>query len=102
MSDIKTLEQRALEIRRKYDDRERSKGSQTWDAKKLARGFKKDVSDLVTILDEAVVDQKKLNHELADCLWSVLVIARKLDVDIERAFWTTMGELDNRLDGGSR
>jgi NTP pyrophosphatase (non-canonical NTP hydrolase) len=45
------------------------------------------------------LDQRRVNHELADCLWSVLVLARKLDVDIERAFWTTMLELDNRLDG---
>lgn len=100
MSDLKILEQRALEIRRKYDYLNKTKEGQPWNAKKLARGFKKDVTDLIAILDEEDIDQKKLNHELADCLWSVLVIARKLDVDLERAFWTTMGELESRFEKG--
>ena len=100
MSDIKVLEQRALEIRRKYDDLNKSQG-QPWDAKKLANGFQKDVSDLIEIIGHESIDRKKLNHELADCLWSVLVIARKLDVDIERVFWTTMEELDLRFKDGT-
>ena len=99
MSDIKILEQRALEVRRRYDQLNRKNGGQPWDAKKLANGFKKDVADLIEIVQSRALDQKKLNHELADCLWSVLVIARKMDVDIERAFWTAMLDLDNRLDG---
>lgn len=100
MSDIKVLEQRALEIRRKYDALNRQKSGQPWDAVKLARGFKKDVNDLMTIIEQDIVDRKKLSHELGDCLWSVLVIARKLDVDLERAFWTTMGEIDQRFEDG--
>jgi NTP pyrophosphatase (non-canonical NTP hydrolase) len=100
MSDIKILEQRALEIRRKYDALNKSRQAEPWDALKLAKGFKKDVSDLIDILQSSPPDSRKLNHELADCLWSVLVIARKLDVDIERAFWTTMGELDQRFEEG--
>lgn len=99
MSDIKVLEQRAMEIRRRYDQLEKRRDRQPWNAAKLTRGFKKDVSDLLTIVEQDLIDRRKLSHELADCLWSVLVIARKLDVDLERAFWTTMGELDNRLDG---
>ena len=101
MSDIKVLEQRALEIRRKYDELNRNKGGQPWDATKLTRGFKKDVSDLLTIVEQDIVDRKKISHELGDCLWSVLVIARKLDIDIERAFWTTMGEIDERFKDGT-
>ena len=97
MSDIKILEQRALEIRYKYDALNRSKSGEVWDAKRLAKGFKKDVSDLIAILEEGSIDNKKLVHELGDCLWSVLVIARKLDVDLEKAFWTTMGEIDQRF-----
>jgi NTP pyrophosphatase (non-canonical NTP hydrolase) len=100
MSDIKVLEQRALEIRRKYDALNRQKSGAAWDAKKLAKGFKKDVSDLITILEEGA-DERKLSHELGDCLWSVLVIARKLDIDLERAFWTTMGEIEQRFKDGT-
>lgn len=98
MSDVKILEQRALEIRRKYDKLNKLRGQDPWDAKKLVHGFQKDVEELVGIVDSGKIDAKKLNHELGDCLWSVLVIARKLDVDIERVFWNTMAELDKRLD----
>jgi NTP pyrophosphatase (non-canonical NTP hydrolase) len=100
MSDIKVLEQRALEIRRKYDALNKSRDGQPWDALKLANGFKKDVSDLIDILQSKTPNHRKLNHVLADCLWSVLVIARKLDIDIEKAFWTTMGDLDRRFEDG--
>ncbi|HET6864071.1 MAG TPA: MazG nucleotide pyrophosphohydrolase domain-containing protein [Candidatus Saccharimonadales bacterium] len=100
MSDIKVLEQRALEIRRKYDALNRGREAAEWDAKQLAQNFKKDVSELVAIIENRDIDNKKLRHELADCLWSVLVIARKLNIDIERAFWTTMEELDQRFKEG--
>ncbi|MFH8257720.1 hypothetical protein [Streptomyces roseolus] len=33
-------------------------------------------------------------HELADCLWSVLVIAELYGVELEVAFQQTMTELD--------
>lgn len=98
MSDIIKLQNRAMEIRRRYNDLEKSKNRQPYTAIQLANGFKKDVSDLITILEAKELDHRKLNHELADCLWSVLVIAQKMDVDIERSFWTTMLELDNRID----
>lgn len=101
MSDIKVLEQRAMEIRRKYDELNKGRDGQPWDAKKLARGYKKDVQDLVDILESRRIDQRKLSHELGDCLWSVLVIARKLDIDIEKAFWTTMGEIEQRFKDGA-
>lgn len=99
MSDLIKLQDRAMEIRRRYDELEKKQDGKPWNGLQLANGFKKDVSDLIELLEAKNVDQKKLNHELADCLWSVLVIARKLDVDLERAFWTTMLELDARIDG---
>jgi NTP pyrophosphatase (non-canonical NTP hydrolase) len=41
--------------------------------------------------------ESKLKHELSDCLWSVLVLAEKLDVDLGRAFEATMDELTKSL-----
>ena len=97
MSDVRILQQRAMEISRRYDALNKMQNGQAWDNKKLARGFKKDVEDLIEILEVTDVDRRKLNHELGDCLWSVLVIAYKLGVDIEREFMATMEELDHRL-----
>ena len=39
----------------------------------------------------------KLAHELADCLWSVMVIAGELKIDLEQAFVETMTELKSRV-----
>jgi NTP pyrophosphatase (non-canonical NTP hydrolase) len=97
MSDIKILQRRAMEISRRYDELNKSLDGMAWDTKKLASGFKKDVSDLIEILESKNLNRRQLNHELGDCLWSVLVIAHKLGVDIEKEFWTTMEELEVRL-----
>jgi NTP pyrophosphatase (non-canonical NTP hydrolase) len=99
MSDIKILEQRAMEIKRKYDLLEKQRNRQPKGAVELTRAFKKEISDLLSIVDQDIIDRKKLNRGLADCLWSVLVIARRLDVDIERVFWATMAELEQFEDG---
>jgi NTP pyrophosphatase (non-canonical NTP hydrolase) len=40
---------------------------------------------------------QKLAHELADCLWSVLVLSELSSVDLERAFLQTMDELEQFL-----
>ena len=41
---------------------------------------------------------RQLEHELADCLWSLLVLAKRLDVDLAGAFDATMTELTAVLD----
>jgi NTP pyrophosphatase (non-canonical NTP hydrolase) len=94
VSDIKILEQRALEIRRKYDQLERDRKREPWDVSKLTRDIKKDISDLMTLIDNPQRDSRELGHELGECLWRLLLIARKLDIDLERAFWTQMGNLE--------
>ena len=38
-----------------------------------------------------------LAHELADCLWSVIVLANKYNVDLEQSFVRTMDELEERI-----
>lgn len=68
-------------------------------------GFVGDVGDLSKLvmakrglrgpIDNDIDD--KIAHELADCLWSVCVLAEKYDIDLEAAFLKTMKELDKRL-----
>ena len=40
---------------------------------------------------------ERLAHELSDCLWSVLVLAKLYDVDLEKEFLGTMAELETKL-----
>ncbi len=98
------LKKRASEIRAKYAELEKSKGTKEWDRQDLVRGFVGDVGDLVKLtmaqdgLREIPNASEKIAHELADCLWSVFVIAEKYDVDLEGAFFRTMDELDKRIE----
>lgn len=98
------LSDRAIEIRGKYAELEKMKYGREWTPAEIAQGFVGDVGELIELVmaksgirEKADVDAK-LAHELADCLWCVLVLARKYDIDIEQAFVQTMSELDKRID----
>jgi len=101
--DFKDIINRALEIRQKYSELEKKKYGREWTKEEIALGLVGDVGDLIKLISakEGVRDttdvDSKLAHELSDCLWSVLVIANKYNVDIEKSFLKTMNELDNGL-----
>lgn len=40
---------------------------------------------------------EKLAHELADCLWSIIVLAHEYHVDLEKAFLNTMHNLEQTI-----
>ena len=101
--EIKQLAHRAMEIREKYGELEKKKCGKLWDRSQIAQGFAGDVGELMKIImakeglrDMEDVD-KKLAHELSDCLWSVLVLAEKYEINIEKAFFKTMDELEERI-----
>lgn len=94
---------RALEVRKKYAEWEKVKYGREWTREQIAQGLVVDVGDLVRLVmaKEGVreigeVDQK-LAHELSDCLWSILVIADKYNIDIEKSFFKTMDEIETLL-----
>lgn len=97
------LTEQALAIRTKYADFETKRNGREWTGEELALGFVGDVGDLMKLVQakEGIraaenVDEA-LAHELSDCLWSIIVLADKYNVDLEAAFVKTMGDLDNRL-----
>lgn len=100
--EFKTLVKKALTVGRKYDELNTNRGVY-WDAQNLMSGFVGDVGDLSKLimakynLREIDDVDKKLAHELADCLWSIIMIANKLDIDLEAEFENTMNELEARL-----
>jgi NTP pyrophosphatase (non-canonical NTP hydrolase) len=66
-------------------------------------GFVGDVGDLAKLIQAAEGVRRipqaeaRLEHELADCLWSLLVLAGLYGVDLEQAFTKTMDELEEHL-----
>ena len=98
------LQKRAIEIRDKYDNLNQQQRGVTWNEQQLMAGFVGDVGDLSKIIMakhglRAMEDvDQKLAHELSDCLWSILVLASKYNIDLTKEFQKTMTELDERID----
>ena len=96
---------RAMEIRKKYEVKEKQLYGLAWTSEEIALGFVGDVGDLAKLIvaengKRNIPDSKaKLEHELADCLWSVIVLAHQHGVDLETAFTNTMNELEMHLSG---
>jgi NTP pyrophosphatase (non-canonical NTP hydrolase) len=103
MTSFREVQERALAVRRRYAEVERSAYGREWRGQDLALGLVCDVGDRVKLVQakegvRAIDDvDELLAHELADCLWSVLVLADRYGVDLERAFAGTMDELEARL-----
>ena len=100
--DFSALTARALAVREGYEEYERRTYGRPWSLGELTLGLVGDVGDLVKLVQARAGGcyrnaQAKLEHELADVLWSVIVIAARCDVDLEAAFVGTMDELDGWL-----
>lgn len=107
MSDLKELMEHAEVIRLKYQELNTKQGKNTWGIRDYAMGFVGDVGDLEKLVmakenlrDIADVDAK-LAHELADCLWSVLIIAGYYGLDLDKAFKDTMAHIADRIAGAN-
>ncbi|MDB5161009.1 MAG: hypothetical protein JWO96_389 [Candidatus Saccharibacteria bacterium] len=103
MSDIKELQGVALEVQQEYAELNRKKGHREWTAKDYALGLMGDMGSLMKLITAKDNLRKiedvdaRLAHELADCLWSLLILARKYNVDLEKEFHKTMNEIQVRI-----
>ncbi|MCL4392186.1 nucleotide pyrophosphohydrolase [Patescibacteria group bacterium] len=101
--ELKNLVSRAMEVREKYAELERKKYGREWNEAQIAEGFVGDVGDLMKLVmakegirtTEAV--EEKLEHELMDCLWSIFVLSKKFNIDIESSFPKAMDQLEERI-----
>lgn len=100
---LEDLQRRALEVADLYDELNQRVRGRVWTREETMLGFVGDVGDLAKLVTAAegarsdVGGREALEHELADCLWSVLVLAHRYDVDLGAVFETTMAELSQRL-----
>jgi NTP pyrophosphatase (non-canonical NTP hydrolase) len=102
--ELAELTRRALAVRARFAAAETARGGPPWSRAELAQGFVGDVGALMKLAmakdgrREGPPDlEAKLAHELADCLWSVLVLAEAYGVDLEQAFLATMADLEAKL-----
>ncbi len=94
---------RALDVRGQYARLEQKTYGRVWTMEEVALGFVGDVGDLMKLVlahggVRHIPDaDRKLAHEFADCLWSLLVLAQMCEVDLEGAFFQTMDELEQHI-----
>ena len=98
---IEEMQARAVQVRTQFAAFERQSYGREWSVEDLVLGLTTDVGDLAEIVQRlegkrpprsspALTD---LEHEISDCLWSLLVIADRYDLDVPAAFVRTMDEL---------
>ncbi|MFE0698741.1 MazG nucleotide pyrophosphohydrolase domain-containing protein [Streptomyces sp. NPDC058872] len=101
--DFDEVKQQAIRIHDLYDELNRRERGRVWTRTEFVLGFMGDVGDLAKLImaEEGAREhpggRPALEHELADCLWSVLILAHRYNVDLESAFHRTMAELDERI-----
>ena len=103
--DFSDMQARALAVRERYAERERAAYGRPWSREEIMLGFLGDVGDLAKLVQgkEGVRPRADLDealaHELADCLWCVIVLADEYGVDLRASFDATMTELETHLAG---
>ncbi|MET7354156.1 nucleotide pyrophosphohydrolase [Streptomyces mirabilis] len=92
---LEDLLQQALRIHDLYDELNLQERGRVWTQEEFMLGFVGDVGDLAKLVmaeagaREMPGGRTALEHELADCLWSVLILAHRYDIDLEAEFRRT-------------
>jgi NTP pyrophosphatase (non-canonical NTP hydrolase) len=101
--DLQELAERAIKIHDLYEELNRRDRGRGWTREEFMLGFVGDIGDLAKLVmaqegaREMPGGREALEHELADCLWSVLILAHHYHVNLGAAFTRTMDELDQSI-----
>ena len=101
--DLQKLINRAMDLRGQYEKKETQLyGSPATDAE-IAQGLLGDVNNLVKLINaqhskrQIANSTEKLGSQLSHCLWSVIVLAKMHNIDLEQSFMEAMDRLENHL-----
>ena len=102
---IQDFAELANNIKESYDKLNSLEGNSNWGYMEFAQGLVGDMGDLTKLL----MAKKKLRsftgkdldesikHELCDILWSVLVISKELNIDLQDTFPKFVQELNSKV-----
>ncbi len=96
--------QKAKEIQKAYRRHNRRRGHKKCSVNEYAQGFAADVGDLTKLimarnnLRGGKDIEKKLAHELSDCLWSIIIIAQECHIDLEKEFVAVLNDIKRKFE----
>ena len=104
--DIETMQQRALAVRARFAAFEKATYGREWTSADLVMGLMTDLGDLAAAVQrsEGLRPRRsqdpttELRHEISDCLWVLLVLAHRYEIDVSAAFNETMTEIERWID----
>jgi len=104
--EIADLARRAVDVRERIAEFERNHYGTEWTTTDLVCGLMTDVGDLAAAIQRVqgrrpardTPPMEELEHELGDCLWVLLVLAERFDIDLDAAFDSTMVSIDSWLE----
>lgn len=102
--EYKEIQEIALRVKNKYRQLEIARMGREWNLSELTEGFVADVGLLMKLVmakegkrvSDNVEDQ--LKEEITDCLWAIICIADKLNLNLESEFSEKMKFLESRID----
>jgi hypothetical protein len=99
------LIKKAIAVRNHYNELQKADNHKIWNAQDRTAGFVCDVGDLSKLVmakhnlrrGSKDIDEM-LEHELSDCLWSVIVISDELGIDLEKSYMESMDKLHEKIE----
>jgi NTP pyrophosphatase (non-canonical NTP hydrolase) len=101
--EFQKLIDRAMQVRQLIEAREIQLYGSPWTSEEIALGFVGDVGNLTKLVSaengrrNIPNSREKLEHELSDCLWSVIVLSKLHGVELEKSFLETMDQLERHF-----
>lgn len=101
--ELQKLINRAMDLRHQYEKKETQLYGSPATDEEIAQGFLSDATNLVKLVNaqhtkrDILHNREKLGSQLSHCLWSVIVLAKMHNVDLEQSFMETMDKLENHL-----
>lgn len=86
------ISKKALKLRKKLVSLQKQEYGSEWTNEEIYIGLVGDIGDLGKFImtkegrRSTENGAERLSDELMDCLWSIIVLAHKFDIDIEKAF----------------
>ena len=100
---LSELEQKAAEVQDLYTESDQQKYGSAWTPEETTLGFVGDVGAVAKLVLSAegklhLPDTKaKLEHELTECMRSIMNIASAYDIDLEQALVNSLDQAKQRL-----